>query len=284
MMNKLMSLGSLILLLLWSTQPVKAQEEQSLLWEVSGNGLPHSSYLFGTIHVICPDDFFWTDHFEQAFNETKQLYLEMDMSDPELMQKMQQELMTPQKGWTEGLAEEDIKMLLGVVAKMSGIEPEMMSPDLLEEFSPFILTQLIILGGLDCALPASYDMDILEKAQNKNMPIKGLEDLEVQLKALRSMALEDMFASTQQEDFQLKTLIDVYKKQDIEALYELMHATEIKISDDLLKDRNHNWIPVIEEAAKELPTFFAFGAGHLAGDDGIIQLLREKGYTIKAIK
>ena len=52
----------------------------------------------------------------------------------------------------------------------------------------------------------------------------------------------------------------------------------------LLKNRNTNWIPKIEKAAKEKPTFFGVGAAHLGGDDGVIKLLRKKGYTVEAVK
>jgi uncharacterized protein YbaP (TraB family) len=54
-------------------------------------------------------------------------------------------------------------------------------------------------------------------------------------------------------------------------------------TDILLSDRNHNWIPVIGEEAKKRPTFFAFGAGHLGGENGVINLLRKAGFTVKPI-
>ena len=51
----------------------------------------------------------------------------------------------------------------------------------------------------------------------------------------------------------------------------------------LLINRNKNWIPEISKYAKEKPTFFGVGAGHLPGENGVINLLRKAGYTVKAV-
>ncbi len=51
----------------------------------------------------------------------------------------------------------------------------------------------------------------------------------------------------------------------------------------LLTNRNKNWIPVITREARAMPSFFAFGAGHLGGKDGVINLLRKKGFKVTPI-
>lgn len=63
-------------------------QEKSLLWQISGNGLAKPSYLYGTIHLICPNDYFMTDSTKAAFARTEQVYLELDMDDPSIMSKM----------------------------------------------------------------------------------------------------------------------------------------------------------------------------------------------------
>jgi uncharacterized protein YbaP (TraB family) len=56
-------------------------------------------------------------------------------------------------------------------------------------------------------------------------------------------------------------------------------------SQELLLDRrNRNWIPVMESAMKKSSTFFAVGAGHLNGSQGVLELLRKQGYMVKGIK
>ena len=53
---------------------------------------------------------------------------------------------------------------------------------------------------------------------------------------------------------------------------------------DLFKNRNERWLPKLQAAMNEAPTMFVFGAGHLIGDYGILQLLRNAGYNVEQIK
>ena len=86
----------------------------------------------------------------------------------------------------------------------------------------------------------------------------------------------------------MKKIMDVYKTKDIEKMLVVMDESDNKVSADnkdvLLVNRNRNWIPVIEKVIKSTPTFFGVGAAHLAGDDGVIKLLRKQGYKVEAVK
>ena len=54
--------------------------------------------------------------------------------------------------------------------------------------------------------------------------------------------------------------------------------------EDFLFARNRDWIPKIEEIIRQQPSFIAVGALHLAGDEGLITMLRKQGYTIEPVK
>jgi uncharacterized protein YbaP (TraB family) len=88
-----------LFLLLLSSFPSPAQEKKNnaLLWEISGNGLAQPSYLFGTIHVICKEDFMLSDIVKEKFNASKEIYLELDMDDPKLQVTMMQLMQLPGK-------------------------------------------------------------------------------------------------------------------------------------------------------------------------------------------
>ena len=63
---------------------IKAQNnnsQSSILWKVSGNNLSKPSYLFGTIHMICNNDYFFTNTMQSAFDETEKLVLEINLAD-----------------------------------------------------------------------------------------------------------------------------------------------------------------------------------------------------------
>ena len=53
---------------------------------------------------------------------------------------------------------------------------------------------------------------------------------------------------------------------------------------DLLDNRNHNWIKMMPDMMTEQPTLFVVGAAHLCGEQGVLKLLEELGYTVEGVK
>jgi uncharacterized protein len=80
-------LNTLVLSSLFGSQAAlgKPPIENALLWEISGQGLKQPSYLFGTIHATCPDQIILSNSLRKAFNTSGQLYLEVDLDDPNVM-------------------------------------------------------------------------------------------------------------------------------------------------------------------------------------------------------
>lgn len=90
------------------------------------------------------------------------------------------------------------------------------------------------------------------------------------------------------EKNELVTMMEIYKSADINRMYNFMNESVnemyVQHKDIMLDNRNKNWIPIIEKVAKETPTFFGVGAAHLAGENGVIKLLRKQGYKVEAVK
>src|SRR5690349_16294356 len=57
----------------------------TLLWEISGKGLQHPSYLYGTMHIVCEDDIQMSEGLKKAISDAKQVFFEIDMDDMEEM-------------------------------------------------------------------------------------------------------------------------------------------------------------------------------------------------------
>ena len=87
---------------------------------------------------------------------------------------------------------------------------------------------------------------------------------------------------------ELAEMIALYNTKDLNELLAFMDKSDNKMmaahNDVLLVNRNKNWIPKIETIAKAKPTFFGVGAAHLAGENGVIKLLRKKGYKVEVVK
>src|SRR5690554_6802335 len=101
-------ISSTIVLVLILSGVVSAQTENnnnSLLWEVSGNGLTVSSYLFGTFHMMCEEDFEIKSKTKDALEKAKTLFLELNYSDPSEIQSMQK-MMQSDKKLSEQLSKE----------------------------------------------------------------------------------------------------------------------------------------------------------------------------------
>ena len=100
---------------------------------------------------------------------------------------------------------------------------------------------------------------------------------EEQAEMLRTTAFE-----IQEQREMFKYLVELYHQEDIKKL----NKASVELSDmqdfeaALLTKRNQNWIPLIETFIKEKSSFIAVGAAHLAGDEGVIKLLKEAGYKL----
>ncbi len=97
--------------------------------------------------------------------------------------------------------------------------------------------------------------------------------------------LMDGIKTVKSDTTQLDQLVKIYKQQDINAMQQSIKSDDIsKYEKLLLQNRNKNWIPVMDSMMKKQPVLFLVGAGHLVGKDGVINLLREKGYRVSAVR
>ncbi len=267
----------------------EAKLANSLLWKISGNGLEKSSYLYGTIHLTC--NYKLSEKMAKAFAETDQIALEIDMDDPTMQAKMMKGMMMNDGQTMKGLiSEEDYKQLSIFFKDNTGMNLEMFNT-----LKPFAVSAMLISKLVPCDPPASYEAEFMKIAKEQEEEVLGLETIEYQLSVFDSIPykdqLDDLVKMAKEGLEESKSEFDklnmLYDKEDIEGLMQLMLETEdmtSEFADELLTKRNQNWIPVIQKMSKETSTFYGVGAMHLAGDQGVIRLLRKAGYTVEAVK
>jgi len=263
--------------------------EKSLLWKISGNGLKNESYLFGTIHITC--DASLDENTLDALKKTDQLYLELDMDEKSMqMQMMKYMMMKDGTKLSTLLSEEDFKTVDAFLKKNIN-----MSAKMFDNFKPFMITTMLYPKMLDCPFQ-SVESELMKITKEQNEEVFGLETVadqmqvfdniayQIQAEELVKMAKNDL----QKDKAEFAKMMEIYNSKDIEGMLKMMDESENKITADnqdaLLNNRNKNWIPKIIEIIKIKPTFFGVGAGHLAGEEGVIKLLRKQGYTVKAVK
>lgn len=266
----------------------KAQKESSLMWEVSGNGLQQPSYLFGTIHMICEEDFIMTDVVKEKFKLSSQVFLELDMDDPSIQTKMMKVAMLPQGETLKKLFGNDYAMVDSFFQSQTNF-----SLALFNQFKPLMVMSMLYLKMLPCDNAASYETKFVTMAKEQNKDVQGLETIEEQMQvfdnipdSLEVKNLVKMVKEFKQQQQQFAEMVRVYKQQNIDQLFDYVNTSPdlMESQEDLLTKRNANWIPVMEKNMKQSGCFFAVGAAHLGGEIGVIALLKKKGYTVKAVK
>lgn len=267
---------------------IKAQTtvKTSLLWQVSGNGLQKPSYLFGTFHLMCKEDFELTEAIKKAFENTDQLFEEMKMDDPTVQMKMMT-LMLSKKSLKEQLGDDMYSKIDSAFKKITG-----MPLLLFNNMKPFAAFSLLTQKSITCTESVMPEMEFIQLAKSVNKPVFGLETVEDEMKAIDKISIDSQLVFLKQSclnfdstKIAMKEMQKQYKTRNPEALAKYMkdNGASGDFEAALLEERNKAWLPVIEKNMQEKPSFFAFGAGHLGGQIGIITLLKQKGYTLTPI-
>lgn len=262
--------------------------ENALLWQVSGKGLSTPSYLYGTIHMICAEDFNITDSTKAVFNRSSKIYLEIDMDDPTIALKTLQLAMLKSGSLKDLMSGEDYETLNRFMT-----DSMKMPLALFNKMKPFTLMSVMYTKILPCSNMESYEKSFITMAAQQKKEIRGLEKLEDQFAVFDQIpdSAEARMILSMIKDFdgqrkEFQKMVDAYKNRDLNTLAGLMEkAPDMKGYETLLlANRNRNWIPVMEKAMAETPCFFAVGAGHLPGPEGVISLLRKAGYTLRPVE
>ncbi|PAM95919.1 TraB/GumN family protein [Flavobacterium sp. IR1] len=256
--------------------------ENSLLWEISGNGLSKPSYLYGTIHMICSTDYFLSEKVKKAFDASEQLLLEINLADPKELTEMQK-LAMGSEPLSKKLTAEQLSKLDIILKKTTG-----MSVQQVDSFSLIAIMSLISMKTFGCDDLKFYEMDFIEKAKARNLEVVGLETVKSQFNTL-SAAYSDaeiISALEESDTEETKEMVAEYKQERLSALFE--KATEERVMNAkakkyMLDERNQNWIRILPAMIKSKTSFIAVGSAHLAGEQGVINLLRKSGYTVKPV-
>ena len=262
--------------------------EKTLLWQITGPGIIAPSYLYGTIHLMCPQDIIVSTELRAKFYKTKQLFLELDMDDPSVMAKtMLQMNMKNDTTLKQLLPPSQYDSVSAAFKKLTGL-----SVDMMQTMKPELLETIIYPSLLGCEGAEAWEQKFMQLAKANNMKIYGLEQVEDQLKIFDeipySMQAKEFAETILHIDSVKKSfndMLELYKQKDLAALNDMTNDEDqfSDYSDLLLKNRNEKWIPEIIEQAKLKPTFFAVGAAHLGNTNGVINLLRTKGYTVTPV-
>ncbi|MEO7979244.1 TraB/GumN family protein [Flavobacterium sp.] len=256
--------------------------ENSLLWEVSGNGLEKPSYLYGTIHSICAADYFLSEKTKKAFDQSEKFILEINFSDPIEMADAQKMSMSSEP-LSKKLTPEELTRLDSVLQKTTGLKIQQ-----LDNFSLAAVTSVIGMKAFGCESLKSYESDFMDLAKKENKNIEGLETVKGQMTMLANAYTDSELINMLGDLSEKETskMVEDYKAENLMNLYSDVADEKVmsaKAKKWVLDDRNKDWAKKIPEMMKKESLFVAVGVGHLAGESGVINLLRKSGYTVKSV-
>ena len=230
---------------------------KQLLWEISGNGLKEKSYLFGTLHSNDKRIFDLADSVYYALDKANLIILEADIF--ELFKDID--------------SREDLPNTLYDKDGKAYTASERASKTTY---------------GDENGMPQFIDALLEEYCHNSNKKFFALEDVKDQLDlGIKTTFAKRVFINDALNDFSNQKLIDLYLKGDITAIERFIRANLSADKEQfaaLITDRNNKMAHKLDSILKKKESFFcAIGAGHLAGSEGVINLLRTRGYRLRPI-
>ncbi|MET6989651.1 TraB/GumN family protein [Sediminicola arcticus] len=263
-----------------------AQEKNSLLWEISGNGLEQSSYLYGTMHVSKKIAFRLDDVFYEALEKSNIIALE---SDPDTWLDDEESL--ENSGYGRGST---------FPAKGFYIYPFLVNNPKKEEIAAFLAFEDRIINSIlyrsdgfsgNFEEETYLDLFIYQAGKKSNKPILALEDLgessalvgRANLNALKAKPDEWLKKIIQQQD-PVTLMQDAYRARNINLIDSINQGIYSRYYlKNMLYVRNYQMVQRLDTIMKKDKVFAGIGAAHLPGINGVIALLRSKGYLVKPL-
>jgi uncharacterized protein YbaP (TraB family) len=231
--------------------------EYQLLWEITGKKLKKPSYLFGSMHSNDSRLFQFPDSLYTAFERADAVVLETDVS---------------------ALFDEyDVRL-------------DLFNLEILSKNKPYTNSReaTTTVYGSEDGRPQFLDAYFQQTGYCAGKAFFALEGLEDQLKAAEKIStLSNRSSALSNFLFSKEAFIQSYIQGDIAALSKMLHSQlegAPGAYETLITKRNVVMANGLDTLMRKRSVFCAVGSGHLYGADGIIQLLRQKGYSVRAIK
>ena len=267
-----------------------AANSNTLLWEVSGNGINKPSYFLGTMHLMCAEDAVLTEATKKIIKQVKNIYLEVDLDNAgELFSGVMDVINMRKENLDEVLPEAEYLRVKDFFEKHQPAVPF----SIIEKQHPLMISSSLYEMFLTCEKKNGVELMIVNEAYAQKKEVKGLETVAFQLSIFNKIPYDEQanelvktIDSIDKHKALLGEMLQVYKEQDIQKLYTITTTEEAGTSaylEILLDNRNENWVKQFDTLAKDESILFAVGAAHLGGEKGVINLLKKKGYTLRPL-
>lgn len=280
----------LFLFVLLTNYATSQVEKNALLWEVKSKDGKTISYLYGTMHLMDAKLFYFPKKLEKLLLKSDVLCMEIaNVNDPDLSPDA---LFMTDESLSYYFNGEQMDSIYRWAEKALFMNKEQFLTSF-NKAKPFLLMQFLLQSSLP-ENSKSYEKEFENLAFKNKISITGLESVTEQLNLFTSFSKSEqteMVMSSLRDEAEAKSSFEqmqkIYLTQNIDELYSFIKKesdSPVTNSRVFLENRNQNWIPQMEKMMESKSVFFAVGAAHLAGPEGVIELLIKKGYTLTPIK
>ncbi|WP_320052329.1 TraB/GumN family protein [uncultured Acetobacteroides sp.] len=262
-------------------------QQSSLLWKVTAKGAAKPTFIFGTIHALPQSKFFFPKAAAEALNASDRLVLEIDMDDAQELSSLPALIAAKGKSIKDFMTPEELEKVSRYMADSAGIPFEQVAA-----LKPFVFTSLL-LSKVVGSTPASYEEYLLAQAKQANKPIDGIETVAEQVEAFDRLPFDkqvkqlvEMISDMSKTRQQYQQMVAAYTSQQLDQIAKMSKEENKEYPEFdqvLITDRNTKWIPRLKKKIDAGSCFIAVGAGHLPGSNGILELLKKKGYTVEPV-
>ncbi|MFK7863517.1 MAG: TraB/GumN family protein [Pseudohongiellaceae bacterium] len=265
----------------------------SSVWRVESDG--KTVFLGGTVHLLRTSDYPLPDEYASAYEQSEKLYFETDlnsMGEMAVQARLLKQLSYGDDRSLKTVLNDEAYTALAAYTDSVGLPLAMM-----EKFKPgMLVTTLQVMEFQRIGFtPQGVDAYFNTLAMGDGKPLGQLESIDDQIGFLSAMGEgnESEFILLSLRDIEgtadiMDDMIQAWRKGDNKALSELFVSDLLnespEIYDSLLKQRNLNWMPQIEQMLDSPETEFVLvGAAHLVGPDGLLTLLKAKDYKVSRL-
>jgi uncharacterized protein YbaP (TraB family) len=255
-------------------------------------GAANRVYLLGSVHLLREQDHPLPQVIDNVYDDAETLYMELDMDDldPLLMQSTINRLGMLDEGTS-------LRDVMGddLYAEAMAVAADLNMPlEMLERTEPWfaaITVEQLALARIGFNPSYGVEMHLLRKATRDGKPILGFESVEQQLAYLDGLSLDaqrDLLMQTLTESAAIREIMDdlilAWRSGDIDYLEQSLLEDVSgypELYDTIVANRNRLWVDTIDELLEHEDDYLVVvGALHLVGEDGVPQLLQQRGVRI----
>lgn len=289
-----------VLLVMAMMALIATAAHSQLLWRVTDSNTGKTSYVFGTHHFAPLSMLESIKGLDAALRNADKVYGELDMQaamDPSALMGMQQMMMAPADSTIDKVL--TAKHLADLNMAWAKYGTDQIPLNALYVLKPAGLsTQLAALMSAkvlpDINVGQGIDNELQVRARKAGKPVAGLETMEFQTQMLLgdpiSKQAEDLVETIEDIDAEagkLVRLTNAYLAQnykDIETICAESVLKDPESSEKMIISRNNNWMKQLAPEMKNTNLLVVVGAGHLVGDKGILNQLKQAGYIVTPVK